>query len=74
MKDSCPIEAKRLADAIALALVDARALHFKRVCVTYLRRGAEVHEDTTKALEQRGVEVTKRAVRHGVFVYASLKE
>ncbi len=73
VKRSCPVEAERLADAIALALVDARALRLRRVCVAYLRRGAEVHEDTLKALEQRGVTLTQREVRHGVFVYAGLE-
>ncbi len=67
------LEVERLADAIALALVDARAVRIRRVCVAYLRPGAAWREGAS-ALERRGVTLTKRNVRHGVFVYASLKE
>ena len=68
------LEVESLADAIALALVDARALRFKRVCVAYLLPGSAWREGTLHAIEQRGVTVTKRDVRHGVFVYASLEK
>ena len=67
-------EVECLADRIALVLVDARALRCSRVCVAYLHRGPAWREGTLSALRLRGVSLTHRQARHGVFVYASLEK